>query len=200
MTKHSRQKQQALRSSGTLNSHPEKVADELFATVDFFDPCDLLQVKYEMLRRSLVDGQPVAEAARAFGLSRPTFYKAREGYERDGLAGLLPAKPGPRRAHKLSEEVVAFLVEELEADGSLSTPELARRVQDRLGLRVHPRSIERALARAKKGGSRCFRPKTRRCLRATAVARRSFSTRSFASGCCTRHGRHRTGALSVRRS
>jgi transposase len=154
MTRHDRRKQDALRANDTLNPHPERVTDELFVALEFFDPCDLLQVKYEMLRRSVVDGQPVAEAARTFGLSRPTFYKAREGYERDGLAGLLPGKRGPRRAHKLSEEVMAFITAELSTDGELQAKELARRVQGRFGLRVHSRSVERALARAKKGGVR----------------------------------------------
>jgi len=87
MAKRDKGKQQALRASGTLNPRPEKVTDELFVTLDFFDPCDLAQVKYEMLRRGAVDGQSVADAARTFGLSRPTYYKAREGYESAGLAG-----------------------------------------------------------------------------------------------------------------
>ena len=154
MVKHDSRKRQVLRASGTLNLHPQKVSDELFATLDFFDPDDLVQVKYEMLRRGVVDGQAVAVAARTFGLSRPTFYKAQEDYERAGLAGLLPAKRGPRRAHKLSETVMAFLAEELEADSSLRAPELACRAQNRFGLRVHHRSIERASKRRKKGGAR----------------------------------------------
>jgi hypothetical protein len=49
----------------------------LFQTADFFDPQDLLQVKYEMLRHVDVDKAPVTEAAAAFGLSRPAFYQAR---------------------------------------------------------------------------------------------------------------------------
>jgi len=154
MVKRDRGKRQALRSSGTLNPHPDKVTDEHFAALEFFDPNDLLQVKYEMLRRGAVDGQTVVEAARTFGLSRPTFYKAREDYQRAGLAGLLPAKRGPRRAHKLSEAVMAFLAEELEADSALRPPELARRVQDRFALKVHPRSVERALKGREKGGGR----------------------------------------------
>jgi transposase len=153
MASHKHRKEQELRASGTLNPYPEKVTDERFASLDFFDPCDLVQVKYEMLRCRIDDGKPVADAARTFGLSRPTFYKTLEDYERAGLAGLLPAKRGPRRAHKLSEEVMTYLARELEADGTLRAPELAQRIQERFGLRVHPRSIERALARGEKKGS-----------------------------------------------
>ena len=143
-------KHKALRLSGTVNPHPEKVADELFMEEDFFDPCDLVQVKYEMLRRVRIDGKPIHHAARVFGLSRPTYYKAQADYERGGLGGLLPARRGPRRAHKLSEPVMAFVVSELAAEESLRAPELAARIKERFGVKVHPRSIGRALARRQK--------------------------------------------------
>ncbi len=143
-------KHKALRLSGTVNPHPEKVADELFMEEDFFDPYDLVQVKYEMLRRVRIDGKPIHHAARAFGLSRPTFYKAKADYERGGLGGLLPARRGPRRAHKLSEPVMAFVESELASKESARAPELARRIKERFGVEVHPRSIDRALVRRQK--------------------------------------------------
>jgi transposase len=143
-------KSQALKDHGSLHPRPERVSDELFLREEFFDPRDLVQVKYEMLRRVRIDRQSIQNAARAFGLSRPTFYQAQTAYGRAGLAGLLPAKRGPRRAHKLSESVVAFLRQELASDPSLQAPELARRVRERFGFAVHPRSIQRALARSQK--------------------------------------------------
>jgi transposase len=144
------QKRQALRDSGTLNPHAETVSDELFVEHEFFDPDDLVQLKYEMLRRVRVDDVSVSSAARAFGLSRPTYYKAQADYEGGGLCGLLPAKRGPRRAHKLSEPVMEFVSSELAADSSLRAPELARRIKQRFDLDVHPRSVERALERGQK--------------------------------------------------
>src|SRR5213594_254204 len=69
-------KTQALRQRGSLNPHPEKVADPLFATSDFFDPRDLVQVKYEMVRKVEVDRQPISRSATAFGFSRPSFCQA----------------------------------------------------------------------------------------------------------------------------
>jgi transposase len=149
MARPRRAKIEALRTGRSLHLHPEKVQDELFRQ-EFFDPCDLVQVKYEMLRRVRVDGHPVQDAAHAFGFSRPTFYEAQTAYERSGLVGLLPAKRGPRRAHKLSEPVMAFVTEELAADPSPSTSELVRLIKQRFGFTVHPRSLQRALARRKK--------------------------------------------------
>ena len=91
-------KTRTLRERGCLNAHPENVRDELFLSNAFFDPRDLLQVKYEMLRRVREEGESVSTAATRFGLSRPTFYTTRRAYETGGLPALLPARPGPRRA------------------------------------------------------------------------------------------------------
>ena len=143
-------KVEALRRQGSLNPHPERVQDPVFATAGFFDARDVVQVKYEMVRRVRVEGQPVSRSASAFGFSRPSFYQAQAVLERGGLAALVPQKRGPRRAHKLGADVVDFLQRERSEDPSLRSPELARRVRKRFGRKVHPRSVERALARHEK--------------------------------------------------
>lgn len=143
-------KRRALREQGALHTRPERVVDPLFAESDFFDPEDLIQVKYEMLRRSGEAGVTVTDAAAAFGFSRPTFYKARADFDAEGLSGLVAGKRGPRGAHKLTDEVLAFLGELLAEDSSLSAGILADRVFERFGKTVHPRSIERRLPVPKK--------------------------------------------------
>ncbi len=143
-------KTDALRQRACLNQHAGKVTDPLFAESDFFDARDLIQVKYEMVRRVRVDGQPVSHAAAAFGFSRPAYYHAQTVLDHEGLSALVPKKPGPRRAHKLDAQVVDFLTTLLSEDPSLRPQELARRVLKRFGRKVHPRSVERALARQKK--------------------------------------------------
>jgi transposase len=140
----------ALRQQGCLNPHPERVTDPLFAAADFFDRRDLVQVKYEMVRRVRAEGQAIAHSAQAFGFSRPVFYQAQAALDRGGLAGLVPKKPGPRRAHKLGGEVMDFLRQQLAHEPSLRAAALARRVDLQFGLQVHPRSIQRALAREEK--------------------------------------------------
>jgi transposase len=148
--KRSHPKLDALREHRTLNPRPEGVTDELFHQSEFFDPRDLLQVKYEMIRRVRIDEAPIADTADAFGLSRPSFYEAQAAFTRDGLAGLLPRKRGPREAHKLNAEVMSFIQELRAADRSLSASAIPPRVKERFGLDVHPRSIERALQRQEK--------------------------------------------------
>lgn len=143
-------KTEALRLRRCLNPNPAKVADPLFKESDFFDPRDLVQVKYEMVRRVQLDGHTISESAAVFGLSRPSFYQAQTLLETGGLPALTPQKPGPRRSHKLDRDVMGFLEQLRSEDSSLPAPELALRIRTRFGLRVHPRSIERAFARQEK--------------------------------------------------
>lgn len=143
-------KLQALQQQGTLNPRSEKISDELFLTEGFFDPRDLVQVKYEMLRRVQTEGKSIADAAVSFGFSRPSFYQASSAFERDGLAGLVPHKRGPKQAHKLTEEVMEFIVETRRTEASVRAADLARLIHQRFGMTVHPRSIERSLLRRQK--------------------------------------------------
>ena len=135
----------ALLEQSCLNPRPEQVTDDLFHEEGFFDPRDLVQVKYEMLRKVGVDKRPVTEAAQSFGFSRPSFYKAKEALDREGLIGLSPKKRGPRTKYKVGEEVLSFVKEVFAKEGRLPMPEVADRVKERFGVTIHPRSIERAL-------------------------------------------------------
>jgi transposase len=148
----SNEKLRVLRQSHTLHPHPDQVRDPLFITGSaFFDPRDLVQVKYELLRRVRVDGESVSHATSLFALSRPTFYAAQAAWERAGLVGLFPEPTGPRHAHKLTEDILALLRPRA---STMTSSELAAWLREEHQLIVHPRSIERALARAaKKGGS-----------------------------------------------
>lgn len=130
--------------------HPHAVTDALFQQHEFFDPHDGVQVKYETLRRVQIEQAPVSQAAAAFGFSRPSFYQAQVAFAQLGLPGLLPHQRGPRRAHKLTAEVTEFVIGRRTAEPGIPSRELVRQVQERFGMRVHPRSIERRLARQEK--------------------------------------------------
>jgi len=142
---------QALRSSGTLNPHPDKVRHPRFAETEFFDPHDMVQVKYETLRAIQNDGQPIAQAAVDFGLSRPTIYQAQQSFQAAGLEGLFPQKRGPKGPHKLTPQVWQYLVQSLASHPELKAAELVRQVRQRFQVQVHPRTLEKALHKAKRG-------------------------------------------------
>jgi transposase len=145
-------KQETLKKQGALNPHPLDVVDELFAASRFFDPRDLVQVKYEMLRRVEKDGWPVTKSAQGFGFSRVAFYRALAAFRNAGIPGLIPLRRGPRHAHKLSADVVEYAREALTRAPSLSAADLPPLIKKRFGISIHRRSIERALKRAEKGG------------------------------------------------
>src|SRR5579863_945622 len=140
-------KEEALAEARCLNPHPEQGTDPEFLSSDFFDARDAVQVKYEMVRKVQAGGVPVTEAAAAFGYSRPAYYAAAAALERSGLEGLVPARPGPRGAHKLTAEILAWAEQALAADPALRPAALAGPIEANFGVRAHPRSIERALAR-----------------------------------------------------
>lgn len=144
------QKRQTLRRHGTLNPHPESITHPLFHGSGFFDPDDVVQVKYEMLRRVHIDQSSISESAQVFGFSRPSFYQAQAAFQQDGVFGLLPHKRGPQGGHKLTAEVMEFVVQQRADDPSLIAEQLAEAIQQRFRLQVHPRSIQRRLLWQKK--------------------------------------------------
>jgi transposase len=143
-------KRQALQQSGTFNRRAAKVRDELFLAEEFFDSQDLAQVKYEMLRRVQKDGAQVSQAASSFGFSRPSFYKAQEDFAREGIAGLVPKKRGPKRRHKLTDEIMEFVLETRDWEPPPTSVEIVQLIADRFETKVHRRSVERALIALKK--------------------------------------------------
>ncbi len=151
-------KLRALQSSRTLHPNPGQVRHPLFAAGGFFDARDLLQVKYEALRALQADGCSLSQVARDFGLSRPTIYETKSLFTLQGMDGLVPGKPGPRTAHKFTPEVVEFLQAAHTQEPTPSAEELARQVQQRFRVVVHPRSIERALVRNQEKRGRQKRP------------------------------------------
>lgn len=143
-------KTEALKKEGIYNHNFNKVEDELFHRHDFFDSQDLLQVKYEMVRRVQKDGWTIAKAAKVFGFSRPSFYEAQTVFNKSGLPGLIPGQRGPKTAYKLSDKVMKFIDNALVKNKTLRATELAALIEKNFGLKVHPRSVERALIRAEK--------------------------------------------------
>jgi len=147
-------KEAALAATRCLNPHPEQVTDPGFLSSDFFDARDMVQVKYEMVRKVRADGAPVTAAAAAFGYSRPSYYEAAAALERSGLEGLVPARPGPRGPHKLTGQILTWAEQQLAADPALRPAQLVPLIEESFGVRVHPRTIEKALARRRERHSK----------------------------------------------
>jgi len=148
----------ALRAAGALHPQPERVQDPAFAAHPFFDRRDRVQVKYEMLRRHRLDGRPVTAVATSFGVSRQAFYQADHALTAGGLPGLLPRKRGPQRGHKCTDAVLDFVAQR-RAQGAARGAAEAAAVARRFGVTIHPRSLDRALARREKKRRRLEAPR-----------------------------------------
>jgi transposase len=133
----------ALSEAGLLHANPDAVRAALFSGGgEFFLQADKVQVKYEMLRAHVVDGQPVTDAAATHGYSRAAFYLVLASFSESGMTGLLDEARGRRGPVKLRPEIVAFVRESAAGAG-----ELVEQVADRYGVRLHRRTIERARLR-----------------------------------------------------
>lgn len=147
-------KRDALFASATFNSRSQKVQHPVFSDSKFFDPEDLVQLKYETLRALGSPTYSIAQASKDFGLSRPTIYQAQAQFAQFGLQGLLPRKPGPKKPRKLTTEIREHLEQWRESQPHLNAAELAARLSRQFKLKVHPRTIEKALKTKPKKGLR----------------------------------------------
>ena len=144
------EKQDRLREAGTLNRTPEKISDPAFASGDFFDSRDLLQVRYEMVRVVRLGEATLAQAAARFGVSRPTCFRMVKAFDGGGLQELIPARRGPRGPHKISPEMLRFVEDYKALHGRVGARRLVPLIEAEFGVRVHPRGLEKAIERDKK--------------------------------------------------
>ncbi|MFQ5853387.1 MAG: transposase [Candidatus Binatia bacterium] len=140
-------KNKFLEAAGALNPKPEQVEDQKFRLPQgFFDPWDKVQVKYEMLRAHEVDGENISEAAPRFGYTRESFYTSKERFETEGIPGLVDRKRGRKGPDKLTEEILEFLRQSKRQDPRLSGARLCGMVRERYGVKLHKRTVEKAVA------------------------------------------------------
>ena len=140
-------KRRRLRKAGQLNPHPERVQDPRFLDSPFFDPRDLVQVRYEMVRQVRTRQLTFAKAARRFGVSLPTCFRAAKAFARQGVAGLVPQRRGPRGPRKITPEIVRFVRDHRARHPRTSSTAMAGLIRERFRVRVSRSGLDKALAR-----------------------------------------------------
>jgi transposase len=144
-----------LEKEGLLNSRPERVSHPLFETLDFFDPFDLPQVRYEMIRCARAEKLPVVEACKLFGFSREYFYRLERDFMTRGYVALLGSTMGRRPIIALNQEIVNFITHRKMEKAGLSGEKLRQEIQKRYKVDCSRRTVERIvenLGLSKKGG------------------------------------------------
>ena len=143
-----------LRSEGLLNARAERVAHPLFQETDFFDPLDLSQVRYEMLRYARGENSPVAEACRLFAYSREYFYQLERDFKERGVVALLAGPRGRRPILALNQEIVNFIVHRKIENPRLSGEALREEILRIYRVKCTSRTVNRVIEKlglSKKG-------------------------------------------------
>ena len=136
-------KKNILLENGTFNKNSNKVTDRRFLENEFYDPQDLVQVKYEMLKTARESERSISEVAESFGFSRAAFYKIKTSFEKEGVTALIPDKSGPKAARKLTTEYQRFIDSYLISNPDASSGCITALLKNERGLEISKRTVER---------------------------------------------------------
>lgn len=153
-------KTEFLRKEGIINPKPERVVDPLFQKHEFFDPLDLPQVRYEMLRIARVEEVSVTEACRLFGFSREYFYRLERDFMSRGYVGLLGSPRGRRPLVALNQELINFIIHRKMTEPQLTGEELRKELKSIYQVECSRRTVERIIEKLQLGkkGLRHYSP------------------------------------------
>ncbi len=141
-------KYEFLEKEGLLNQKPERIVTLRFADNDFFDPLDLPQVRYEMLRSARIEKIPVAQTCKAYGFSREYFYKLERNFKAHGLVALLGSPKGRRPLIAINQEVVNFIVHRKIDNPKLSGDDLRKEILQLYKIDCSRRTVERVIEKS----------------------------------------------------
>lgn len=134
-----------LEKEGLLNPKPERVVHPFFKTIDFFDPFDLPQVRYELIRSARVEESSVSEACKLFGFSREYFYKLERAFMERGYVALLGSTMGRRPIIALNQEIINFIAHRKMERPEISGEKLRQEIQGIYKVDCSRRTVERII-------------------------------------------------------
>ncbi len=138
-------KAEFLRTEGMINPKPARVVHPLFQSIEFFDPLDIAQVRYEMLRSARVEDSSVKEACRLFGFSREYFYQLERDFMARGYVALLGSTKGRRPLIALNQEIINYLIHRKMAEPQLTSEDLRKEIWETHQVECSRRTVERVL-------------------------------------------------------
>jgi len=136
-------KKEILLENGTYNNNHNKVRDSRFLEDGFYDPQDLVQVKYEMLRSAYNTDCTISELAASFGFSRAAYYKIKNVFDKEGISALVSQPSGPKKPRKLTSGHRQFIDHYLLENPSVSSLHIADILKKERGIDISKRTIER---------------------------------------------------------
>lgn len=137
------EKKDILIANGTYNTRYHAVKKKEFQVGSFYDPMDIVQVKYEMLRELQESREAVGAVALEFGFSRTSYYTIKENFEASGITSLIPEKKGPKEQHKLTKSLREFTDEYILNNPKASAAEITEVLVNEKCIEISKRTIER---------------------------------------------------------
>jgi len=142
-------KRDILVENGTYNKNYMHVKAPKFIDDRFFDPMDIAQVKYEMLKEVERNGMTITDATDNYGFSRTAYYNIKDAFGERGIKGLIPEKTGPKSPHKLTQEYQRRIDEWVSGNPGISSNEIAELINQDGNISVSKRTVERYRAKKK---------------------------------------------------
>ena len=146
-------KRDILIENGTYNKNKDKVTADDFQHSIFFDPTDVVQVKYEMLRSVEKGGKSITEASHEYGLSRETYYKSKRRFDSEGMYGLTSKESGPKSPHKMTQEVCDYIDGYLVDHPDAKSTQVCDVILADLNISLSYKTIDRYLAKKALGST-----------------------------------------------
>lgn len=142
-------KREILLANGTYNQKHEKVKNNKFLAGSFYDPMDIVQVKYEMLKDAEEGSRGIAQVADEFGFSRASFYNIKNAFDKQGLSAFVPEKTGPKRPYKLTEPYKDYIDRYISEKPKASSNEITKSLKNYKGIDISKRTVERYRSKKK---------------------------------------------------
>ena len=142
-------KTEILIANGTYYKRYLSVKKQGFNVGGFYDPRDIVQVKYEMIREAQDSGRTIRDVAEDFGFSRTAYYAIKEDFDANGMLAFIPEKKGPRRQYKLTEQLREFVDEYAAGHPKARAAEIVGAIMSERGVEISKRTVERYTAKKK---------------------------------------------------
>jgi len=143
------EKKEILIKNGTYNKNHGKVTKERFREGGFYDPMDIVQVRYEMIKDADDGGTTIEQTTSEYGYSRASYYYIKDDFEKGGMVALVPEKTGPKAPRKLTNELQEYITTYIENNPSTSSSRIALDIENDKGVKVSKRTIERFRSKKK---------------------------------------------------
>jgi len=142
-------KKDVLMKNGTYNKNHSKVKKEKFQEGGFYDPMDIVQVRYEMIKEAGDGGKAIEQVTGEYGYSRASYYHIKGDFDNGGMIALVPEKTGPRSPSKLTGDLQEYIANYVEGNPRASSSQIAMAIEQDKGVTVNKRTVERFRSKKK---------------------------------------------------